>query len=609
MPTMKCTQAGGAALALLLAFAVSPAAAAPRACHGRSIRVSAGARHVCLKATAPAASPAAEQHAFDRALLATRLGRHGRTVGAWLGSARSGLTALERALAAPARAATAASPRTSRAAAASRAAAWKTTVRDRTPADATGRAVEIVARRGDAKLTLDSSYVAKAEHCPDAAGEDPGTRTRKISLKLAVPLAGGRTLTLTSTQSVTASFVGTADDTAALATVKLGKVKTKASARGELRDRHGKLLARLSPVNATATITVPTALGTTVAWPAVLTDPGTAFVVNGALKALVRGDGATLDPLLRRFVLQMQTDAWSTYDQARGALVDAQHHWWQAGNCLHVALETPAGASAATGGHLPLRATAILTSPPKHPKHPGIGALPLTATASAGTLAPAAATTQASSGGQADPLTFDFTAPARAGTATATVGIVSKQGVASASVPLTVTSADVHLKVIAVSGSLDYAGSYQEHHCAVTAAEHSVATLDDDDPIGGEYRRGVLALNVPVHWTGTLDYGATGSGCELPSSCHAQVDEPGGPLAGGPPEAIEIVAPQLHFYSGCAAVYRDGPWSGDVQTLTTAVALDAILSGRPFTLTWQSDSGAPRAVSRRLTATVVRVDG
>jgi hypothetical protein len=626
------------ALVATLALALALAAAAPaaaRACHGLRISVRVGGARACVKASAPTVGPAAQQRGFDRALFATRLrpthgsGR-GPTIGALLGPARSGLSALEHALAA------ASSPSIPTAGAASAvpgialsgrgdspgaAAGWKTSVQDRGVGDATGQAVAIVARRGGAKLTLESSYVAKAEHCADAAGEDPGTRARKVSLKLAVPLSGGRTLTVTSKQSTTAPFVGTADGGAALAQLKIGKVKTKASASGELRDRGGKLLARLSPTGATATITVPTALGTTVSWPQVLTDPATAFVADGALKAIVRGDGASLDPLLRRFVLQMQTDAWSTYEQARGALLGAQRSWWQAGRCLHLVLEAPGGEKVAAGAHLQLRATAVLTSAPARPRHAGVGPLPISARVDGGAVAPGTATTTATSAGQADPVSFDFTAPARPGTVTATAEIVSKQGTASATLPLSVTATDVYLKVTAVSGHLDYTASYTDGdpvQCTVSGSEHSVAALDPDGHLGptdGRYRDGSLDLNVPVLWSGAIDYAASGSACSMAPTCHATVAEPGGPVAGGigsPGAAaldVEIVAPSPHFYSGCVAGYKDPYFAGDIKTISTQVPTATILAGRPFTLTWAADDGGEgHSISRLLTVTATPVD-
>lgn len=624
-----------AALLVLLALVALPAAAPAKgkakpkhkttACHGRQVRVVRGKHHVCVKASAPARDAAAQQRAFDRALLASRLRPrkghgHGRTIGAWLGSARAGVTALERALAG--------APAAHSARASASAKGWKTSTTDRTPADTSGSALEIVTRRGKAKLTLDSSYVAKVEHCADAAGADPGTRTRKIAMTLVVPLAGGRTLTVKSTQSTTTSFVGTANDAAALDHLVLGKIKTKASSKAELRDKHDKLLARLSPTGATATITVPTVLGTTVAWPAVLTDPATAFVVSGALKELFEGDSSSsLDPLLRRFVLDMQTDAWSTYDQARGALLDAQTRWWQAGRCLHIVLETPSGDHVVAGGHLPLRATAVLTSAPKKPQHPGVGPLPMTAAATAGAVAPAAATTAATGAGQADPLVFDYTAPAAPGTPTATVAIVSKQGTATASVPLTVTSGDVYLKVTGISGGLDYTASYTDGNpasCAVSGVEHKTASLDPDGHLGatdGRYHDGSLSLNVPVYWNGTRDYTASsinGMSCAMAPTCHVDISEPGGPIAGGiatPGAAtvdVDIVAPTPNPYAGCMAGYKDPYWLGGTGTISTAVPIAAITAGRPFTISWQSSAaGEGRTVSRRLTATVtpVRADG
>lgn len=636
-------RAGGAvslALAATLALAVpATAPAAPRACHGLRISVKVGGARACVKASAPAVVPAAQQRGFDRALLATRLqpthgsGR-GVTIGALLGRARSGLSVLEHALAAASTSSTATSgaalavpgiafsargdsPR----APSPTVANWKTSVRDHGVGDATGQAVQIVARRGAAKLTLDSSYVAKAEHCADAAGEDPGTRTRKVSLKLEVPLSGGRTLTVTSKQSTTARFVGTADDRAALAQLKIGKVKTKASASGVLRDRRGKLLARLSPTGATATITLPTALGTTVSWLQVLTDPATAFVASGALKAIVRGDRASLDPLLRRFVLQMQADAWSTYEQARGALLDAQRNWWQAGRCLHLVLEAPSGDRVAPRAHLPLRATAVLTSAPKHPKHAGVGRLPVSARVDAGAVAPGTATTVATSAGQADPVSFDFTAPARPGTVTATAEIVSKQGTASATLPLTVTATNVYLKVTAVGGHLDYTANYTDGNpvrCTVTGGEHSVATLDPDGHLGptdGRYRHGRLTLNVPVLWSGAIDYAASGSACSMAPTCHATVAEPGGTIAAavsGPRDTvldIVIVAFSPHFYSGCVAGYNDPYFAGDIKTISTQVPIATILAGRPFTLIWAADDrGEGHTISRLLTVTVTPVD-
>jgi hypothetical protein len=588
-----------AAVGLLMAGAPDASA---RGCHGRQVQVRVGAHRACVKAVAPVTSPAGEQRAFDRALLAERLRpRHGRgrTIGAWLGSARGGLRALERALDGPS--ATAAS-----------ASGWKTEVRDETPADASGSALAIVTRRGKAKLTLDSSYVAKAEHCADAAGEDPGTRTRKVSLKLEVPLSGGRTLTVKSSQSTTAPFTGTANDAAALATLVLGKVKTKASARAELRDRKGRLVARLSPTRVGATITLPTALGTTVSWPEVLTDPATSFVASSALKALVRGDGASLDPLLRRFVTQMQTDAWSTYEQARGALLDAQRQWWQAGRCLAIVLETPSGARVDAGGHLPVRATAVLTTEPKHPKHPGTGPLPLSLTATAGTLAPPAATTKATGAGQADPLVFDYTAAGTAGAATVTASIASKQGLASASVPLTVSPAGpIYLKATAVSGAYDMTYAGADSTCRYESHDHYDLTLGDSSGHDGVVDGGIGTVIVPTHHSGTATGTAACSGDT--QTCAHDLDDEGSYYLDinreGATATLRFHALQQP-YNDCYSLVKDG---GEVTgvthpTLDTTVPWSQITGGAPFTVHVEGTFTDPNhTVTRSYTVTLHRV--
>lgn len=182
-----------------------------------------------------------------------------------------------------------------------------------------------------------------------------------------------------------------------------------------------------------------------------------------------------------------------------------------------------------------------------------------------------------------------------------------------------------YFKVTGVSGHLDYSADYtvgEPARCAVSGSEHKVASLDPDGQLGttdGSYEDGGLVLNVPVFWSGGRDYSATPVGdfdCSLPPTCHAEIAEPGGPIASGSAAAgasgleAEIINPKPNFYSGCAAAYGEGYFAGEPGTISTSVPLATLTSGRPFTLTWQhsGSSGPGRQTDRALTVKVTPVN-
>ncbi len=173
-------------------------------------------------------------------------------------------------------------------------------------------------------------------------------------------------------------------------------------------------------------------------------------------------------------------------------------------------------------------------------------------------------------------------------------------------------------KVTAVSGSLDYTANYTYGNpvaCTVSGSEHKTASIDPDghlDATDGSYESGSFVLNLPVLWSGSLDYSGSGTGCPSPPSCHFDLNEPGGPIASAigedDAESLEaqIVAPRPDLLGGCGSVFKDSYWSGDVGLISTPVSTATLLSGRPFTLTWQARaSGAGRTTARKLTATVI----
>ena len=69
----------------------------------------------------------------------------------------------------------------------------------------------------------------------------------------------------------------------------------------------------------------------------------------------------------------MQADAWGTYDLARRALLGEQEKLWRGGGCVRVDFYAPGNGSVPAGGHADVRATVLLKSQAKHPKHAGIG--------------------------------------------------------------------------------------------------------------------------------------------------------------------------------------------------------------------------------------------
>ena len=176
-------------------------------------------------------------------------------------------------------------------------------------------------------------------------------------------------------------------------------------------------------------------------------------------------------------------------------------------------------------------------------------------------------------------------------------------------------------KVTAMSGNLDYTADYTTGNpvsCTVSGSEHKTASIDPNghlDATDGSYESGSFVLNLPVLWSGSLDYSGSGVGCPTPPSCHFDISEPGGPIATaiGEDDAesldTQIVAPAPDLLSGCAGWFNDSYWSGDVKLITTPVPTATLTSAKPFTLTWQaSASGAGRSTSRKLTASVVPTD-
>jgi hypothetical protein len=453
--------AGAFAILLLVALPL-PASAKrhhSRACHGHRLLVRVGRKGACVAVKAPAKSEKAAQHALDAALLSSKLRPRGagvpaRTLRAWLGRDSRAFAALEAAIGGKGAAASSSDL------ASASGAGWKTAVKEGTPKGGTGSVVEVTARQGKAKLTWKTRNVLKFPSCPDAAGELSGSRTKSSSLKLEVPLSGGRKLVVSSEQSAGVPFAATTDDNAALATLALGRMKMSASASGEVRDKAGHKIAVLPKRALSATANVPP-LGPAASWPEVLTDPQASLVASSALAELVRGDGASLDPLLHGFLLSMQTDVWRSYEMLRSALIWQQINWWQGGKCVHVDLYAPHGDVVPAGNHEPLRATVVLTSAQPHPKNPGIAAFRLSASVGGGgSVSPGSATSAAGKAAQSDPVEFQFAAPVSPAKPTVTLTAVSKQGVATATLPLEVIGgADGYKYAVSMHAS----GEYEEN--------------------------------------------------------------------------------------------------------------------------------------------------
>jgi hypothetical protein len=172
-------------------------------------------------------------------------------------------------------------------------------------------------------------------------------------------------------------------------------------------------------------------------------------------------------------------------------------------------------------------------------------------------------------------------------------------------------------KVTAVSGNLDYTANYTIGNpvaCTVSGSEQKTASIDPGghlDATDGSYEPGSFVLNVPVLWSGSLNYSGSGSDCPSPPTCHFDLDEPGGPIASaiGEDDAesldAEIVAPAPDLLGGCPSAFKDSYWSGDVRLISTPVPTATLTSGQPFSITWQATaSGAGRTTTRKLTAQV-----
>jgi hypothetical protein len=175
-----------------------------------------------------------------------------------------------------------------------------------------------------------------------------------------------------------------------------------------------------------------------------------------------------------------------------------------------------------------------------------------------------------------------------------------------------------HYKVTGISGNLDYTADYTTGNpvsCTVSGSEHKTASLDPGghiDATDGSYEPGSFVLNLPVMWSGSVDYSGSGIDCPTPPTCHFDLNEPGGPIATaiGEDDAesldAQIVAPTPDLLGGCGSAFKDSYWSGDVKLIATPVPTSTLTSGKPFSLTWQATaSGAGRSTTRKLTATVV----
>ncbi|MBN8870990.1 MAG: hypothetical protein J0H66_14010 [Solirubrobacterales bacterium] len=175
-----------------------------------------------------------------------------------------------------------------------------------------------------------------------------------------------------------------------------------------------------------------------------------------------------------------------------------------------------------------------------------------------------------------------------------------------------------YFKVTGISGNLDYTANYTVGSpvaCTVSSSEHKTASIDPGGhagPTDGSYEPGSFVLNLPVLWSGSLDYSGSGSDCPTPPTCHFDLNEPGGPIATAigedDAESLEaqVVAPKPDLLSGCGSAFKDSYWSGDVGLISTSVPTSTLTSGKPFSLTWQATaSGAGRSTTRKLTATVV----
>jgi hypothetical protein len=150
----------------------------------------------------------------------------------------------------------------------------------------------------------------------------------------------------------------------------------------------------------------------------------------------------------------------------------------------------------------------------------------------------------------------------------------------------------------------------------VTGGEHGTLALDPDGHVGatdGRFQDGSLSLNVPARETGSIDYATSGCTHGPPPvpSCHADVDEQGGPIAtgiGGDSLSVEAGAWQPHLYYTCPAAMKDAGSMSFVGHDTTTVPAATVASGRPFTLTWDARrEDAQRATHRVLSVTVAPV--
>jgi len=500
LPAAVAAAFSGFAL-LGLVFAAGPAFAGSgvQRCHGRRMLVKAGRASACLAVKPPSATAAKVQSKFDSAVLAARLqpvgdkGK-GKTLGALLGSQSKGLDALESALAGGSKSK----------------AGWSAKVTEKTPAAEGSESLDVLVRHGKAKITLKTKDTLKFPDCPDAAGEVPGSRTRSTSLKIEAPLSGGRKLVVSASQSAGSSFLATTDEGAALATIALGRMKLSAEASGEVRDAQGKVIAKLGPRSAAAKAEVPM-LGPAVGWPAVLTDPDFSLLVSGALEEAVRGGGASLDPLLRAFVVGMQSDVWSTYAMVRQALLAQQQAYWQGGRCVQVYLER-ASLQVPPGAHDKLEATAYLTGAPPHPKHGGVGSFHLSASVTGGaSISPGAATTKAAEGNSASPVAFDFTAPGSAGMPMVTIKAVSRQGVGTVTLPVNVVGgADGYQYAVTMHGS----GRFFEEDTMQDSESTMIKTFDTSlESLDGSWPTVFVPARVPslIDKQGASAFSVTGT--------------------------------------------------------------------------------------------------